>query len=153
MYTHLLLPTDGSALSEAAIQAGVTLAKSLGARVTGLYVKPALPPHERLDLWEPDDAQALRRMEELAEQRSQRYLSVIEAAAAERDVPCECVSVSGTAPFEEIIRVARERGCDLIFMASHGRKGVAGLLLGSETVKVLTHAHIPVLVHRAPARS
>lgn len=131
---------------------GVAFAKSLGARVTGLHVKSPLPPHERLDLWEPDDPETHRRLEELAEQRAQEYLSVIEAAA-EHAVPCDCVSIIGNAPFEEIIRVAKERGCDLIFMASHGRKGMAGLLLGSETVEVLTHADLPVLVHRVPARS
>jgi nucleotide-binding universal stress UspA family protein len=145
MFKHILLPTDGSPLSEAAIQQGVRFAKSINARVTGLCVMPrqhtvfcdAEIPAEALE-------QAARRRRDLAEV----YLAVLEKAAKEAGVVCEVVYEPNDLPYEAIIRVAEQRGCDLIMMASHGRKGVGALLLGSETQKVLTHSKIPVLVYR-----
>lgn len=149
MYRHFLVPTDGSDLSRKAIDAAVSLAKSLGARITGFHVamEPRLDyfqelvPHNVVETWPWS--------EELAQRQSESYLSVISDRAAQAGVLCDCVSVTGTSPAEEIVKAAQRHGCDLIFLASHGRKGIAGLLLGSETTKVLTHCEIPVLVYRS----
>jgi nucleotide-binding universal stress UspA family protein len=144
MYKHIFLPTDGSALSQRAIAAGIRLAKTVGARVTGLYVVPSLQI-EPLEEWAHGD---MRRLEGMFAKQAEKHLSVISDAAREVGVPCECRYVKGAAPFSEIIKAATERGCDLIFMASHGKGGLTDRLLGSETMKVLTYCEIPVLVHR-----
>ncbi len=145
MFKHILLPTDGSELSAAAIQQGVRFAKSIGARVTGLSVMPLQHPFS-YETAIPVDAleQAAKRCKELAE----TYLAAIEKAAREAGVACEVVYEKNDYPYEAIIRVAKQKGCDLIMMASHGRRGVGALLIGSETQKVLTHSKIPVLVYR-----
>jgi nucleotide-binding universal stress UspA family protein len=145
MFTHLLLPTDGSDLSRAAIQKGVQLAKALNARVTGISVVPM----DQYYLYQTDIT--LQVKEETARQHrleATRRLEVIAKAAAQAGVPCETVSESSDHPYEVIVAAAAKRGCDLIVMASHGRRGVTGVLLGSETQKVLTHSNIPVLVFR-----
>jgi nucleotide-binding universal stress UspA family protein len=145
MFKHILLPTDGSELSAAAIEQGVRFAKSIGAKVTGLSVMPLQHPFS-YETAIPADAleQAARRCKELAE----TYLAAIEKAAGREGVACEVVYEKNDYPYETIIRVAREKHCDLIMMASHGRRGVGALLIGSETQKVLTHSKIPVLVYR-----
>jgi nucleotide-binding universal stress UspA family protein len=145
MFRHILLPTDGSPLSEVAIQQGIRFAKSIGAQVTGLCVMP----RQQSSFYEaeiPQDAleQAARRSKEIA----QTYLAAIEKAAKESGVACDVIYEGNDYPYEVIIRVAKQKGCDLIMMASHGRRGVGALLLGSETQKVLTHSKIPVLVYR-----
>ena len=145
MFKHLLLPTDGSQLSKAAIQKSVQFAKSINAKVTGLYVMPVFHAvtHKTEMLDDTDEAFA-RECRALADQ----FLSVIEDAAKATDVACETDLVISDHPYEAIIKAAEEKGCDLIAMASHGRKGVQGLTLGSETHKVLTNSKIPVLVFR-----
>ena len=145
MYKHVLIPTDGSALSEMAIRQGIALAKSLPARVTAMTV--SLPFHAfAVDpvMLSDTPAQYERDCEALAE----KYLEVAKTEAAVAGISCETVHVWAAHPYEAIIDTARKAGCDLIFMASHGRKGVSALVLGSETVKVLTHSKIPVLVCR-----
>ena len=145
MFKHILLPTDGSQLSEKAIHDGVLLAKRLGAKVTGLCVMPF--PHTFFSEMEiPTQAldQAIKRSKEVAE----TYLAAIEKEAKEKEVACVTVYEMNDFPYEAIIRLAERKGCDLIMMASHGRRGVRGLLVGSETQKVLTHSKIPVLVYR-----
>jgi nucleotide-binding universal stress UspA family protein len=145
MFRHILLPTDGSELSAAAVQQGVKFAKSIGAQVTGLCVMPMeIPffyqkrmPKEALE----ESFQRLRKMAET-------YLSVVAKAAVEAGVAYDLVCENSDFPYDAIIRVAEEKGCDLIMMASHGRRGVKALLLGSETQRVLTHSKIPVLVVR-----
>lgn len=141
MYKHILLPTDGSALSREAARSGVTLAKSLGARVTELYV-----------IVESEVAagteKAARPVEEEAVGMAEASLRAVAEEATRQDVPHEIFYVRGTSPYEAIIKTAGTKGCDLIFMASHGRRGFAGLLLGSETMHVLTHCRVPVLVYR-----
>lgn len=140
MYQHILLPTDGSELSEKAIRNGIQLAKSLNAKVTGFHVVVETRVAAGLG--------KIMRGQEDAIEAAKQFLAVIADQAREAGVPCECFYVTGDSPHEEIIKAATEKGCDLIFMASHGRRGIAGLLLGSETVKVLTHCKIPMLVHR-----
>jgi nucleotide-binding universal stress UspA family protein len=147
MYRHLLIPTDGSALSGHAIAHGVALAKATGARVTGLFVASAPTPlvFEGLlpvDYMQPDEHAALNA------QAAARYLGVIEKAARQAGVLFEGVTLTGEYPAEAILETAKKRRCDVIVMASHGRRGLAGVLLGSETQKVLTHAKVPVLVCR-----
>jgi nucleotide-binding universal stress UspA family protein len=145
MYQHILLPTDGSELSNKAIPQGIELAKSIGARVTGIHVSPhfhtlSIDPllvTDRADDYEAD-----------AEEIGQQCLAVIEAAALAAGVPYEGVHVLHDHPYQAILDAAKLRGCDLIVMASHGRRGMAALVLGSETHKVLTHGTIPTLVCR-----
>ena len=145
MFKHILLPTDGSELSNAAIQEGVRFAKGLGARVTGLCVMP--PQHPFFYETEiPVTAlqEAAQRYRELAD----GFLAVVSKAAKEGGVACEVVYEVHDLPYEAIIQTAEKKGCDLIMMASHGRRGVKALLIGSETQKVLTHSKVPVLVYR-----
>jgi nucleotide-binding universal stress UspA family protein len=150
MYKHILLPTDGSALSRSAIDSGIRLAKVLGARVTGLYVM-AKPRSTALDVSMGGDAKTRSRLKEIFAEQARQYIAVIESAAKQADVRCECLCVTGDSPAEEIVKAANAKGCDLIFMASHGKAGTSALLLGSETAKVLIHSAVPVLVHRAAA--
>jgi nucleotide-binding universal stress UspA family protein len=147
MYKHILIPTDGSRLSHRTVVAGVELARALGARVTGLFAAPAATPLVYRDLL-PVGYGTPEQNAVLIERAALRYLAVIERAAKAAGVPCETVSVIDDFPADAILSLAKRRKCDLIFMASHGRRGLSGVLLGSETQKVLTHARIPVLVYR-----
>ena len=150
MYKHILIPTDGSELSEKAVRDGVRLAKALGARVTGFYArKEPRIGHPTADEWDPAAYEtSISQLEAVFEKEAQQRLASIENEARNAGVPCDCLSTVSDSPFEAIMRAATETGCDLIFMASHGRKGFSDLLLGSETQKVLTHCKIPVLVYR-----
>ena len=145
MFKHILLPTDGSELSEAAVRNGIDFAKRLQAKVTGLCVVPK-------DYSSYYDAEYPGGVKERAEaQRKEKakiYLSVITNAAQNEGVACEVVMKMSDQPYEAIVKMAEQKGCDLIMMASHGRRGVGALLLGSETQKVLTHSKIPVLIYR-----
>jgi len=145
MFKHILLPTDGSELSAMAIKQGVRFAKSIGAKVTGFCAMP-LEHTFFAEMEIPTQAleQAVKRSKELAE----TYLAAIQKEAKEAEVSCDLVYERSDFPYEGIIRVAEQKGCDLIMMASHGRRGVGALLIGSETQKVLTHSNIPVLVYR-----
>ena len=152
MFRNILLPTDGSELSELAIRKCIEFAKSITAKVTGFHAehKPSLLAYgayaETGDVdTAPPSKEELERSEEIA---AKKYLAVIETAANEAGVACECLFRPASHPYEGIIKAAEEKGCDLIFMASHGRSGLAGLLIGSEVAKVLTHTRIPVLVYR-----
>lgn len=145
MFTHVLLPTDGSHLSRAAIEKGVQLAKAVKAKITGITVVS----QEQYFLYQTDIT--LQVKEETARQHrleATRRLETIAKTAAQAGVPCETVCEASDHPYEAIVAAAATHGCDLIVMASHGRRGVAGILLGSETQKVLTHSKIPVLVVR-----
>jgi nucleotide-binding universal stress UspA family protein len=141
MYEHILLPTDGSRLSEEAVEAGVRLAKALGARVTGLHV--IVESRVAAGIGKAD-----RPASDHPEAAAAQHLRVVAEAAKRAGVPHEDFHVRAESPHEGIVAAAAARGCDLIFMASHGRRGIAGLLLGSETTQVLSRCKIPVLVHR-----
>lgn len=147
MYTHLLVPTDGSKLSDKAVAHALGLAQAIGARVTALHVSPDYPqpiymegvvlnPLSRRDYAKQAKAEAARVLDQVVNK------------AASAGVECAGVHTIGAAPWEEIMATARKSKCDAIVMASHGRRGLAALLLGSETVKVLTHSKVPVLVVR-----
>jgi nucleotide-binding universal stress UspA family protein len=147
MYKHILIPTDGSPASLRAAKAGVKLARATGARVTAFFAAPSPTPVVYDGLlpvaYMPPDQHA-----EVIARAASKYLGVIAELAKAAGVPCESIHVTSDFPAEAIIESARQRKCDLIFMASHGRRGLSGLLLGSETQKVLTHSKIPVAVYR-----
>lgn len=147
MHRHILIPTDGSELSQNAIDYGMALAKSVNAKVTVLTVSTpfhtfAVEPGLVTDTPE----QYEKRMATLAA----KYLNVAKEAALAASVSCEIMHVEHDQPHLAIIETAARQSCDLIVMASHGRRGISAIVLGSETVKVLTHSTIPVLVVRAP---
>ena len=145
MFKHILLPTDGSPISEAAMRKGIQFAKTINARVTGFCVVPVLPYVG----CEADIGMEFKKQAEAAVQAEvNKNLLAIEKEAKEAGVECETAKVKSVQPYEAIIEAAKKKECELIIMASHGRRGVEGLLLGSETQKVLTHSKIPVLVYR-----
>ena len=145
MFKHLLLPTDGSELSLTAIRQGVRFAKESNARVTGVCVAPEFHVLT-FNTTMIEDTKAVF----LAESRAhaEGHLALLKKAADAEGVPCDIEVAISDHPYEAIIRVAEDKGCDMILMASHGRRGAQALLLGSETQKVLTHTRIPVLVYR-----
>lgn len=145
MFKHLLLPTDGSPQSEEAIRQGIALAKETQARVTGIHVVPEFHVFTyRPDMLEDTRAEYVRD----SQAQAAKILQSVENAARDAGVPCDTVCAVSDEPYAAIIKTADEKGCDLIAMASHGRKGIKGLLVGSETQKVLTHSHQPVIVLR-----
>jgi nucleotide-binding universal stress UspA family protein len=148
MFKHILLPTDGSKLSDRAVQRGIEFAKSVGARVTTVHVIPAFRMMADESFVLPTSPELKRRYEVDAKARADKMLARFGERAKAAGVSFEAVTVTGDIPYEEIINTARKKKCDLIMMASHGRRGLSGLLLGSETAKVLTHSKIPVLVVR-----
>ena len=145
MYRHILIPTDGSPLSEMAVRQGIAFARSVGAKVTALTVSA---PFHILAIDPVMVTDTPEHYERHCAARAEKFLGVVRVAAKDAAVPCETLHVVAEHPYEAIINAASEKGCDLIFMASHGRKGMSALILGSETVKVLTHSKIPVLVSR-----
>ena len=147
MFKHILIPTDGSDLSRAAALQGVKLAKSLGARVTAFFAAPPATP-VIYDGFLPSGFTTTTEHQTMIEKTAAKYLGVIEKACAAAGVPCESVHETNEYPAEAIIALARKRKCDLVAMASHGRRGLAGVVLGSTAQKVLTQSKIPVLVYR-----
>jgi nucleotide-binding universal stress UspA family protein len=146
MFKNILIPTDGSDQSQRAVRAGVELAKLHGARVTGVHV---IPDYHLLIAYEGAfDPVTEERIEEEAKARAEAYLGQVRSAATEAGVPCSTVCETSDHPYDAILRTCDTNHCDLILMTSHGRKGLAAVLLGSETRKVLTHAKVPVLVVR-----
>lgn len=145
MFTHLLVPTDGSDLSRAAIQKAVQLAQALNARVTGISVVP----ERQYYLYQTEITVQLQEETARAHRaEADRRLEVVRKLAREAGVACDTLCESGDHPYEVIVAKATTLGCDLIVMASHGRRGVSAFLIGSETQKVLTHSRIPVMVVR-----
>lgn len=148
-YTHILVPTDGSTLSLKAAKEAAVLAKDLAAKVTAVYVTPPWTPpmaDESAVLLDVDYSEKAYR--ETQAKLADRALSKVERTLADSRIKCEKVHANGTQPWESIIKTAKSRKCDLIVMASHGRRGLGALILGSETTKVLTHSKTPVLVCR-----
>lgn len=147
MFKHILLPTDGSKLSSKAVKRGIDLAKKSRARVTAIHVVPefTLMVDEGITML---SAALKKRFEEEGRARAQKMLDDIARQARSRGVRCTTLCVASDLPYLEIISAARKKKCDLILMASHGRRGLSSLLLGSETAKVLLHTKVPVLVVR-----
>lgn len=145
MFKHILVPTDGSEISKRVIRDCIAFAKEIGAQVTGLNVIPDY------SVYAYEAEMLIDNRERFAREcidYANEYLEDIKTAAKEAGVECDTYYVTSDFPYAAIIQAAQEKNCDLIAMASHGRKGIKGLLLGSETQKVLTHSQIPVLVFR-----
>lgn len=145
MYTHILIATDGSELSDHAVGQGLELARVLGAQVT-LFTAVAPFHMFSVEPYTAGDQRAEYRRRAL--ERAEGFLQSAREKAEALGVSCQSVAIEHSYPHQAILDTARERGCDLVAMASHGRRGVSALLLGSETLKVLTHSSIPVLVFR-----
>jgi nucleotide-binding universal stress UspA family protein len=143
LFKNILVPTDGSDLAVKAVEQGVLLAKEIGAKITAVMVTEPFnvlsvaPTH--LDPFE---------YKKHAEAHAEKVLSTVSAAAKSAGVGCETLHVEHEQVYQAIIDAAAARRCDLIVMASHGRRGVSAVVLGSDAVKVLTHSKIPVLVYR-----
>ena len=147
MYKHILIPTDGSPLSRRAIASGIKLAKSVGAEITGFFAAPPATPVVYKD-FVPVGYLTPQQHAVMIEKTAEKYLGYIKQEAKKAGVPCACIHVTNDFPADAILAIAKKNKCDLIFMASHGRRGLASVLLGSETQKVLTQTRIPVLVCR-----
>lgn len=147
MFKHILLPTDGSAISRKAVKQGIALAKKSGARITAIHVVPEfkLMVDEGITMLSPT---LKKRFEDEGRARAQKMLDDISRQARARGVRCATLCMASDLPYQQIIAAARRKKCDLILMASHGRRGLSSLLLGSETAKVLLHTKVPVLVVR-----
>jgi nucleotide-binding universal stress UspA family protein len=147
MYKHILIPTDGSPTADKAVQEGLAFAREAGARVTFFTAVPeyevpneaTLMARHAISLYEHDRRSA---------QRAHEILAPAERRARDAGVDCDTDSAQSNRPSEAIVAAARSHGCDAIFMASHGRTGIARLWHGSETEEVLTHSAIPTLVYR-----
>lgn len=147
MFKHILVPTDGSELSRQTVRRAVSFAREAGARITAFFAKPEYPiayfgEGALIDPTTPE------KFAEMADQQASDYLEEVQQLCPEAGVECDAVAATSDIPYQAIIDAATAAGCDLIFMASHGRRGLSGFLLGSETNKVLTHSTIPVLVYR-----
>lgn len=147
MFKHILVPTDGSQLSTDTARRAIAFAKEAGAQITFFFAKPDYPVtfYGEGALIDPTTPE---KFAEMAEKQASEILAGHEAEAKAAGVTCAASSSVSDIPYEAIIAAAEQAGADLIFMASHGRRGISGLLLGSETQKVLTHSKIPVLVYR-----
>jgi len=148
MFKHILVSTDGSKLSGKAIRTAIKLAEATGAKVTGTYVIApyVAPAYGEGMMYMP--AVSPKRYREITERTARKALAVVEIEARTAKIEYRSAMLTADNPWEGIIRAAKAKKCDLIVMSSHGRRGLAGLLLGSETTKVLTHSKVPVLVCR-----
>ena len=149
MYKHILVPTDGSELSDKAVEAAIKLAQLLGARITAFH---AMEPYPLQGAYAAEASGVAELQPEIFAERSEEYakrvLETCKKAADAAKVECNTAYATSRSPSHAIVEKARTENCDLIVMASHGRRGLEGFLLGSETQKVLTHSSIPVLVYR-----
>ena len=147
MFKHILVPTDGSQLSTDTVKRAIAFAKETNAKLTFFYAKPDYPVafYGEGALIDPSTPEKFAQM---ADKQAQDIIDAAAQLAKAAGVSNAAISTVSDIPYEAIIDAAAASGCDLIFMASHGRRGISGLLLGSETQKVLTHSTIPVLVYR-----
>ncbi len=147
MFKNILVPSDGSPLSQEAVTRAISFAAEAGAQLTFFCAKPRLPvmcPGVGAIF----DSLTLSKFQEEVDSLAHEIVDAAEKHARNAGVHCNTMVLESEVPYEGIIEAAKRNTCDLIFMASHGRRGVGGLLLGSETQKVLTHSKIPVLVYR-----
>ena len=144
MFKRILVPTDGSDITAKAIDTSIGLAKSLGAQLYTISVKEPFP-YSAISEMQPTPPQEFF---DAQERIAAKHVQAVVDQCAQAGVPCQSHTVEALHPWEAIIDHAKATECDLLVMASHGRRGVSALLLGSETQKVLTHSKIPVLVVR-----
>lgn len=147
MFKHLLVPTDGSPLSQEAVTRAISFAREAGARITFFCAEKAFPSMY-YGMGVIFDAHAPSQFHQAEDENAHAVLDAAEQQAQAAGVTCGKLALASDQPYLAIIEAAERNGCDLIFMASHGRRGVGTLLLGSETQKVLSHSSIPVLVYR-----
>lgn len=147
MFKNILVPTDGSELSGGTVRRAVTFAREAGAQIVFFYAQPdfPMPIYGEGALIDPTTPEQFA---QAAASEAEAILSQARSVAEASGVTATTDTTVNEVPYEAIIDAANRHGCDLIFMASHGRRGLAGLLLGSETQKVLTHSKVPVLVYR-----
>ncbi len=147
MFKHILMPTDGSEHSERAVERGIELAKLCGAKVTGIHVLLDYRMLIAADGMVPSGID--ENMDAQAREQATRFLTFVQRAADAAGVPCDTLIAEGRHPYDAIVDVANERGCDLIVMTARHRKGLVSLIMGSEASRVLHRASIPVLTFRA----
>lgn len=147
MYKRLLVPTDGSALSKKAMRSAIELASALGAELVAVNVVPRYPA-SYFDGALTVSVEEVKRIEKQWAEQGQALADAVREAAGAAGVKAKAVTVRSDLVAEAILSAARKHKCDLVVMASHGRKGLKRLLLGSETQHVLTHGEVPVLVLR-----
>jgi len=148
MFTNILIPTDGSELSEKAAYAGIGLARTLRARITALHVVIPLDIYPlEMGIMSPN-GDLVAEAEKAARAAGETYLDHICVAATAADLACERLLVKNSDPWKGIVETAQKQGCDLIVMGAHGRRGWSAFMLGSVTNKVLSQSKIPVLVYR-----
>ena len=145
MYQHILIPTDGSPLSTVAVEHSMDFARDANAKVTVLTV---VSPFRVFSANADELTDTRAEYERRARAHAAEILTDAQRKAKRAGVPCDVVQLESDVPYDVIIKTAEKRGCDLIAMASHGRRGISAIVLGSETLKVLTHSKIPVLVYR-----
>jgi nucleotide-binding universal stress UspA family protein len=146
MYRNILIATDGSALAAKAVSHGLSLAKSVGAKITAVIVEAPFNVYDVPASRIGQMSEAFAQHAEHIKQHAAKVLNHVEDAAKATGIPCETVQLEHDHPYKAIIATAKDKSCDLIVMASHGRSGISAVLLGSVTNKVLTHTYIPVLV-------
>lgn len=147
MYKNIMVPVDGSALSRKAAKQAIRLAKEQNAKIVAFYVAPPYQPKVYAD-YVPSDFITPAQYAERVKKAAATRLGFVRKAAQEAGVTCTTKHAMSDFPYMEIVKAAKVNRCDLIFMASHGRRGISKLLLGSETSKVLAHTTLPVLVTR-----
>ena len=148
MFKHILVPTDGSEFSKQTVVRAVSFAKEAGAEITAFFAKPDFTATAYYGEGAIMLANAMEEDDARSEAYAQQVLGFVDTCCREAGVKCNKLTLTSSLVYEGIIDAATKCGCDLIFMASHGRSGIKALLLGSETQKVLTHSKIPVLVYR-----
>jgi len=145
LFKNILIATDGSDLAAKAVEQGVVFAKEIGAGITALTITK---PFNVLSLAPSELGYTPIEYKKYAEEYAEKVLDTVAAAAKSAGIDCETLHIEHEHVYQAIIDAAAARKCDLIIMASHGRRGASAIVLGSETVKVLTHSKIPVLVYR-----
>ncbi len=147
MFKHFLVPTDGSELSQHAVRAAIELATTVGASITVYHATQNYPVSPFAE-YVPADVLSPDEFDQRQAERAQAIVSEVKALADAAGVACDTHYAVADSPWQGIVKAALDKDCDLIFMSSHGRRGIAAVMLGSETNRVLTHCHIPVLVYR-----
>jgi nucleotide-binding universal stress UspA family protein len=147
MFKHILIPTDGSAVAGKAIKAGLALAKQSGAKVTGFYAVEPVPAHLYGEGYIADK-QMVAEFEKRNRANAKKHVTALGRAAHKAGVPFEALVQTSRTPYEGIVDAAQKHNCDLVLMASNGRRGLARLTLGSVTDKVIQLSKVPVLVYR-----
>jgi nucleotide-binding universal stress UspA family protein len=148
MFKHILLPTDGSDLSDKGVKQTIRMAKSIGASITAVHIVRSYHAPREEGFFMPDVAVLRDKFKEEAAKQAREILNPVKQAADKAGVKCNTVIATADSPYRAIITQAKKSKCDLIMMASHGRRGIQRLLHGSEAANVLTHSRIPVLVLR-----